>query len=426
MNSLEIAAPGSSSSNLTDEEDSPPSSQQQKQQQQHHQSTTADESINAAVPAAEPVERGRFVLHLHNRDDPDDDSSVTSENNDSPSDDYDDNDSGNSSTNSNNNTMKGGTSSSSKKSPLEAPDSPKSFNSEDIFEDVDCDIEGGTSDADIERLLGPLPRRGNSGEKGNAAKVGTAAASGKTRGILEMDSIGSDDSQRRKRSSPKRGICPCCPTAVRLGPWQWFAALRGSDGSVPNVRVGHMIVVFPKCFHAWGVGIMGPHWFGPVCCLGLLTFATCYYASKAYRNIGPISAITCLVFYVVGVVSLAIVSCSDPGVVMDGKGSGKDGYANVPMNVSAGRGWRYCDLCSVYQPPDAVHCPECNVCVEGYDHHCPWMGTCIGKKNFNSFVAFNITWLIYLLYAVIWVTFVGAAFYRHEPLTAMEDASGDV
>ncbi len=70
-------------------------------------------------------------------------------------------------------------------------------------------------------------------------------------------------------------------------------------------------------------------------------------------------------------------------------------------------------LCnSVYQPPGAVHCPDCNVCIQGFDHHCPWMGTCIGEKNYTLFLAFNFTWLIYLFYAIVWVLNVGAQLYR--------------
>jgi hypothetical protein len=58
---------------------------------------------------------------------------------------------------------------------------------------------------------------------------------------------------------------------------------------------------------------------------------------------------------------------------------------------------------SLYQPPRAVHCPDCNVCIKGWDHHCPWMGTCIGEKNYTLFLAFNLTWLIYLFFAIVWV-----------------------
>ena len=164
---------------------------------------------------------------------------------------------------------------------------------------------------------------------------------------------------------------------------------------------------------------MGPHWFGPICCVGLLTGATFYFGRKAYHTIGVGSAAICLLFYITALVSLFIVSCSDPGLV-----KADSRYEGVPSSdVSAGRGWRYCDLCSIYQPPGAVHCPDCNVCIEGYDHHCPWMGTCIGKKNFTSFMTFNLTWLFYFLYAIIWVSFVGAAFY--DPYTRTDSTSDD-
>ena len=28
-----------------------------------------------------------------------------------------------------------------------------------------------------------------------------------------------------------------------------------------------------------------------------------------------------------------------------------------------------------------IHCDICNLCCEYYDHHCPWIGKCIGKYN---------------------------------------------
>lgn len=39
---------------------------------------------------------------------------------------------------------------------------------------------------------------------------------------------------------------------------------------------------------------------------------------------------------------------------------------------------------------DIYHCPECNICIEGYDHHCPWIGKCVGAKNLCSFYFFLI------------------------------------
>lgn len=35
------------------------------------------------------------------------------------------------------------------------------------------------------------------------------------------------------------------------------------------------------------------------------------------------------------------------------------------------RHWTYCDHCESFRPPGTVHCSTCQVCIAGYDHHCP-------------------------------------------------------
>ena len=36
----------------------------------------------------------------------------------------------------------------------------------------------------------------------------------------------------------------------------------------------------------------------------------------------------------------------------------------------------------------AKHCRICEKCISTYDHHCPWLGNCIGEKNRKVFYCF--------------------------------------
>ncbi|CAE7169173.1 PAT08 [Symbiodinium pilosum] len=49
---------------------------------------------------------------------------------------------------------------------------------------------------------------------------------------------------------------------------------------------------------------------------------------------------------------------------------------------------RRCEICQIFQPRGCQHCYFCQVCVQGHDHHCPWMGKCIGSNNLCSFYTF--------------------------------------
>jgi len=59
---------------------------------------------------------------------------------------------------------------------------------------------------------------------------------------------------------------------------------------------------------------------------------------------------------------------------------------------------RYNETCHFYQPPRAHHCSVNDNCIEKFDHHCPWVGTTIGLRNYRFFLLFIFSGSLLCLY----------------------------
>jgi palmitoyltransferase ZDHHC9/14/18 len=104
--------------------------------------------------------------------------------------------------------------------------------------------------------------------------------------------------------------------------------------------------------------------------------------------------------------SLLVCAGTDPGIVPK-----RYHAVNCPVkqqvSLPDGRvvGIRYCYSCCIYRGPRTHHCGICDNCVDQFDHHCPWTGTCIGWRNYRSFLAFihslNLTAMLLVVFAVV-------------------------
>ena len=73
--------------------------------------------------------------------------------------------------------------------------------------------------------------------------------------------------------------------------------------------------------------------------------------------------------------------------------------------------YRICNICKIIMrnKDKTDHCDECNTCIIGADHHCPWTSKCVGKKNkrmFYLFVSSTFALLTYFFCGAISFAFI--------------------
>jgi len=132
---------------------------------------------------------------------------------------------------------------------------------------------------------------------------------------------------------------------------------------------------------------VGPHWAGVVFTVFLVCLASFLFISHVCVPLGPFFVLVAGVYTGLTLLTLLRTACLDPGLIT----------RSVPPSLPRRK---YCSICRLYTGPTARHCEDCGVCIEGMDHHCPWMGHCVGSGNMGAFLCFNCVWLTYVLFVL--------------------------
>jgi len=153
---------------------------------------------------------------------------------------------------------------------------------------------------------------------------------------------------------------------------------------------------FVFCWHGKEpVFTIGPDWWlFVITWFGLEALGVAIYFIMLKAEVGSAKLITLALTIWEGVIYL-LVALLNPGLVTSYY---KDTiYKKDQQNIN------FCQKCLIFKEKTVRHCHQCDICVQGYDHHCPFTGKCIGKGNIWLFYAFIGSTAMYI-FGLIFLT----------------------
>ena len=166
-------------------------------------------------------------------------------------------------------------------------------------------------------------------------------------------------------------------------------------------KYGRLIVLYQKDEDP--IYVMGELF--PFCFI----FNLLFIISIIYYLYGKVYKFYIILGFIIGIIQIFLYTLS--GIL--NPGLPKLEYEKLIYEDVSNKNFRQCKDCKFWINTEfsTQHCNECNICIEGYDHHCCTLNLCIGKNNLKIFYFYILTSFIYVIFFII--GFLSSSIYHY-------------
>lgn len=171
------------------------------------------------------------------------------------------------------------------------------------------------------------------------------------------------------------------------------------------VSYGKLLVLGNPRFGKFRI-VIGPHWYVSIIGFSLLTLIGVGILMPLWPVLSLVLRIIYILVFSFTLFMYIIIFLSNPGIIPQKPNS------EVAEDVEAKTKYS-CTKCLSLRAQKAYHCEDCDVCIEEWDHHCVWVGKCIGRQNLLVFYVFVATIPIFFVFVMFMTCVMSFDLHKH-------------